>query len=100
MLKITVEENAELVTLRLEGKIVGPWVAELGKTWRTLAPSLDSKKLLLDLRETTQMDAEGQHLLTEIYSQTGAEFQTNSLLIRFYSEKAMEESLKRAQKGA
>src|SRR5690242_11635248 len=84
VLKITVEEKGQLVTLKLEGKITGPWVAEFSRTWQSLAPSLDSKKLFLDLREVTQINAEGRRLLAEIYDKTGAEIQTDSLLIELY----------------
>jgi hypothetical protein len=95
VLKITVEEKAKLVTLKLEGRIAGPWVAEFNRTWHSLAPSLDSKQLSLDLREVTHIDAEGRRLLVEIYGKTGAEFQTDSLLIEFYAQEAMREHPKK-----
>jgi ABC-type transporter Mla MlaB component len=89
VLKITVEEKEKLVTLKLEGKITGPWVAEFSRTWQSLAPSLDSKKLSVDLREVTQINAEGRRLLAEIYNKTSAEFQTGSLLMELYAQEAM-----------
>jgi ABC-type transporter Mla MlaB component len=89
------------VTLKLEGRIAGPWVAEFNRTWHSLAPSLDSNnKLSLDLREVTQIDAEGQDLLSEIYDKTGAEFQTNSLVMEFYAQQAMRDHHKNGSKGA
>ena len=91
MLKITVDEKQNLVTLKLEGRIAGPWVAEFNRTWHSLAPSLDSKKLSLDLRGVIQIDAEGQRLLSEIYDMTGAEFQTNSLEMEFCVQEVMRE---------
>jgi len=91
VLKITVEEKGKLVTLKLAGKITGPWVAEFSRTWQSLAPSLDSKKLSVDLREVTQINAEGRRLLAEIHDKTGAEFQTNSLLMELYAQEAMRE---------
>ena len=100
MLKVTVEEKAKLVTLKLEGRIAGPWVAEFNRTWHSLAPSLDSKKLSLDLREVTRIDAEGRRLLAEIYEKTGAKFQTGSLLIEFYAQEAMREHPRNESKGA
>ena len=100
MLKVTVEETAKLVTLKLEGRIAGPWVAEFNRTWHSLAPSLDSKKLSLDLREVTRIDAEGRRLLAEIYEKTGAEFQTGSLLMEFYAQEAMREHPRNESKGA
>ena len=34
MLKITVEKNTRSTTLRIEGRLVGPWVDELDRAWR------------------------------------------------------------------
>ncbi len=79
------------MTLKLEGKISGPWMAELNRTWQSLARSLNSRKLSLDLREVTQINAEGRRLLAEIHDKTGAEFQTNSLLMELYAQEAMRE---------
>jgi hypothetical protein len=94
VLRITIEEKGQLVTLKLEGKISGPWMAELNRTWQSLAPSLNSRKLSLDLREVTQINAEGRRLLAEIYDKTGAEFQTGSLLMELYAQEAMREHYK------
>jgi len=72
MLRITVEENAEAMVLKLEGRVAGPWADELSRFWQETAPSLAVKKLLLDLRGTTYADASGMQVLQAIYSQTGA----------------------------
>jgi anti-anti-sigma regulatory factor len=100
VLKITVEENGQLVTLKLEGKIAGPWVAEFSRTWQSLAQSLNSKKLSVDLREVTQISAEGRRMLAEIYGKTGAEFQTGSLLMELYAQEAMREHDKNDKRSA
>jgi hypothetical protein len=100
MLKITVEESAALVTLKLEGKIAGPWVAEFNRIWLSLAPSLSSKKLSLDLREVTHIAPEGRRLLAEIYDKTDTIFQTGSLMMKFYAQEAMREHHGNEEKGA
>jgi ABC-type transporter Mla MlaB component len=100
VLKITVDKKPKELTLKLEGRVAGPWVAEFNRTWHSLAPSLDSKKLSLDLREVTRIDAEGRRLLAEIYEKTGAEFQTGSLLMEFYAQEAMREHPRNESKGA
>ena len=89
MLKITIDETGPLVILRLAGCVSGPWVGELNRTWASLAPSLQSRKLTLDLREVTRISAEGRRLLAEIWDKTGAEIQTSSLLMQFYAQEAM-----------
>ena len=59
MLRITVEENATTIVMKLEGRIAGPWAAELGRLWEETAPALANRKLSLDLRGTTYADASG-----------------------------------------
>jgi hypothetical protein len=60
------------MTLKLEGRVAGPWVAELSRLWDEEAPQLNNRKLSLDLRATTYADAGGIRVLKAIYSQTGA----------------------------
>ena len=73
MLRITVEQNSEAMTLKLEGRVAGPWAAELNRLWEQTAPQLDRRKLSLDIRATTYADASGIRILKAIYSQTGAD---------------------------
>jgi ABC-type transporter Mla MlaB component len=94
VLRITIDETTTLVTLKLEGRIAGPWVAEFDRTWRSLAPSLKSKKLSLDLRDVTRVDTEGRQLLAEIWDKTQADIQTSSLLMEFYAQEAMQKNPK------
>jgi ABC-type transporter Mla MlaB component len=55
-------------TLRLEGEISGPWVAELRKECiRALSAELhDSAQLVLDLAGVSSIDAAGLALLREL----------------------------------
>src|ERR1035438_3285034 len=53
MLRISIQETAEEVELKLEGRIAGPWAAELGRVWVETAPRLSSRKLVLDLSSVT-----------------------------------------------
>jgi len=72
VLRISVEEKSDAVVLKLEGRLAGPEVAELGRLWEEQAPAIARKKLSLDLRQTTYADAGGIRILKTIYSQTGA----------------------------
>ena len=72
MLRITLEEKSDAVVLKLEGRLAGPWAAELGRLWDEKAPAFTQKKLSLDLRETTFADAGGIRILKTIPSQSGA----------------------------
>lgn len=77
-LRITVEEDAKTMVVKLEGRVVGPWAVELDRLWVQTAPSLASKKLSLDLREITYADAGGIRVLRAIYFQTEAAILTSS----------------------
>lgn len=85
-LRITVREEESLIKLTLEGRLAGPWVAELCKAWRETAPRLGSKKLHLDLRDLTFSDDEGKHVLREIVMQTSAEISSSTPLTKFLAQ--------------
>src|ERR1700679_3318869 len=72
-LRITIQENAEAATIKLEGRIAGPWVAELSRVWVETAPQLALKNLSIDLRDVTYADGPGKQTLRGIFAQTGAE---------------------------
>jgi anti-anti-sigma regulatory factor len=73
MLRISIDENVESLELKLEGRVAGPWAAELNRVWVETAPRLASRKLVLDLSSVTYADAGGTHVLGQIYAQTRAE---------------------------
>jgi anti-anti-sigma regulatory factor len=87
--KISVHEAEKVVTLMIEGRAAEPLVSELSRTWQDLAPSLGSRKLLVDLRGVTFMDTTGRRLLAEIHAKTGADFLADRPLTKYYAEEAM-----------
>ena len=99
MLRITVHENERTQTIQLEGKIAGPWVDEFSNTWRSLAPSLGSRELRLDLRGVAFIDAEGKRLLRHIYRKSRASFLADSPLTRYFADEAMQKSRKYGKEG-
>ena len=88
-LKITITEGEHGATIKLEGRIAGPWAAELGRTWKEKGPALANQKLSLDLRGVTYADAMGTETLREIYNQTGASFIAGDPWTHFLAEQAM-----------
>jgi len=48
MLRIVVETGPGQVTVKLEGSLAGPWVAELEQAWRTTKPGLNDRSLCVD----------------------------------------------------
>jgi len=100
MLKVTIQEGAKAIELKLEGRIVGAWVSEFDRAWHSLAPSLDGKKLSVDLRGVTYIDTEGREVLSDIYRQTHAQFKADSPLTKYFVEEAKSNSHNGNGKGA
>ena len=69
MLRITTTDIGEKVTLRLEGKLSGPWVEEFERCWRMSADIYKKKGLVVDLSGVTFADPAGKKLLCSISSQ-------------------------------
>ena len=67
MLKISqVEPVNHAVTLRLEGRVVGPWVTELQKSCEEALT--EGRSLKLHLADVEFMDAQGISLLSSLRS--------------------------------
>ena len=92
MLRITIQDEAAKVTLKIEGRIVGPWAAELGRTWRSLGPSLSNKALSVDLCGVSYIDREGRGILADIYRHTHAQFETDTPLMEYFVQEAQHSS--------
>jgi hypothetical protein len=93
-LRITIKENPRALTMKLEGRIAGPWVSEVSRAWQSLAPSLGIRKLSLDLSGVTYVNPDGVQLLQEIYEATHAEFLADSPLTKYFAEEAMQRAAK------
>jgi ABC-type transporter Mla MlaB component len=99
MLRITVQESENSRTVLLEGKVVGLWVEEFDRTWHSLEPSLGSKKLQIDLRGVSYVDARGRRLLQEIYRKVQAHFVADSPLTQYFADEAMQPTSRHEQEG-
>jgi ABC-type transporter Mla MlaB component len=88
MLRISMNHETALATLKVEGKVVGPWAAELGKTWRRLWALSKQSTLQLDLRGVTYVDSNGARILREIVKATGAEVCADSPLTQYFANQA------------
>ena len=66
MLRISsVEAASPVVVLRLEGRVIGPWVAELGRACETILGRPDAR-LTLDLSGVTFLDPDGVALVRRL----------------------------------
>jgi anti-anti-sigma factor len=69
MLMITVEADAPTVTLRLDGRLAGPGIRELARSWSAAASKQPNRRVLLDLAGVTAVDASGKDFLAKAYRQ-------------------------------
>ena len=68
MLRITIQHEPEFLTVRLEGRLAGPWVTELRDCWQSGYASLPPA-VHIDLKSVTFVDAGGKELLREMHRQ-------------------------------
>jgi len=76
------------MTVRLDGRVAGPWVQECDRTCRAVLASLGTKKLRVDLRGVTHVDASGRQLLGEIHRRTGAMFLADTPMTKYFAQEA------------
>jgi hypothetical protein len=88
VLKISMKDGATTATLKVEGKIVGPWATELGQSWRDLWASTQQKVLRLDISGVTFADRNGTQILREIIRATDAEVLADSPLTQYFARQA------------
>jgi hypothetical protein len=88
VLRISIKDDTPVATLKIEGKLVGAWAMELGKTWQDLLASAKQKPLRLDIRGVTFADQKGTDILREIVRATGAEVLSDSPLTQYFANQA------------
>ncbi len=86
MLKITVESAEGTTTFKLEGKLTGPWVPELERSWHAATMDCGGRCVKVDLSDVTYVDAEGQKLLSRMH-QKGVLLQASGVLTRSIIER-------------
>ena len=89
VLKISIQDDQDTATLKLEGKLVGPWVEELKRVWQGFEPSLQMRKLSLDICGLTFADKNGTKALRRIYHLTDAEIIADTPLTRYFAAETM-----------
>ena len=89
MLKVTVQEEKDSVTLKIEGRVVDSVIGALHQAWREVKSYIGSRKLLVDLRGVTYMDRTARNFLAAIHAETGAEFEANTPMTKYFAEEAL-----------
>lgn len=81
-------DDATEATLKVEGRVVGPWAIELARTWHDLWAPARQKRLRLDIRGVTFADRKGTGILRDIVRATGAEVIADSPLTQYFANQA------------
>lgn len=63
VLRITPSEKPNSLGLRLEGRLEGPWVEVLRKTWADTLNRDSHRQIVVDLGDVSFADSEGRTLL-------------------------------------
>lgn len=85
-LRITLQENAKSLNMILEGRVAGPWVAELSRVWADTANGTLTPALTIDLRGVTYADENGRRVLRDIVAQARPHIMTNTPWTQYLAE--------------
>jgi ABC-type transporter Mla MlaB component len=67
MLRVRIEKSPRETLLRLDGRLVGPWVDELARCWGTLRDDDGAGPIRVDLEGVTFVSAAGKALLARLH---------------------------------
>jgi hypothetical protein len=81
VLKITRTETPVEERWILQGRLVGLWVSELRRCWKTTHRADNNLKCIVDLNEVTFIDEKGERLLRTM-SKQGARFIATGVYIK------------------
>jgi hypothetical protein len=81
MFKISIANTPCRCTLLVEGTLIGPWIAELGTTWRNASQDLGGRKLIIDLSDVTVISREGEDAIFDLMKK-GANFSCGGVLMK------------------
>jgi len=80
MFKISIAVTPSRRTLLVEGTLIGPWIAELGTTWKA-NQDLGGRKLVIDLTNVTVISPEAEDAIFDLMKK-GANFSCGGVLMR------------------
>ena len=66
MLRITVMTEERRTVVKVEGKLVGPWVGELRRCWTLAKDGRHNEPIHIDLTDVTFVDSLGKELIREM----------------------------------
>jgi anti-anti-sigma regulatory factor len=83
MLKISVREDTldKGILIEVEGRLAGPWVDELERSWEMESGKTHSTPITVRLASVTFIDDAGKQLLSRIF-RAGAKLEGNGCMVR------------------
>jgi anti-anti-sigma regulatory factor len=97
MLKITFNDTPGSTIVKLEGKISGPWVEELERSWIEHSPQA-SENVIIDLSDVTYIDPEGKKLLTRMVDK-GVCFEGTHLMTKYVIDEITRVGIRSGKSG-
>jgi ABC-type transporter Mla MlaB component len=94
MLRATIQEAEDSLTLKVEGRLAGPWALEAHDCWQNLVASKPRTTIRVDLTGVTMIDATGKALLARAHAD-GAELVASGCLMRAIVEEMMNSKLEK-----
>jgi hypothetical protein len=64
MFRLTLHGTDDVLVMKLEGCLAGPWVRETYECWQQAVTSLNGRPIHVDMRDVCHVDAEGRKLMT------------------------------------
>lgn len=81
MFRLSVIDSSNQRTLVLEGKLDGPWTAEVENAWSSARSQLRGRRLVVDVRNLTFISPDGEKTLLKL-RKDGAKFSCGGVLTR------------------
>ena len=89
MLRITLQKGSPHTTIKLEGKLSGPWVSELERAWDRLNAGKPDRTVTVDLSDVTFIDSAGKNLLSSLVD-SGVQLRAAHLMTNYIVERIIE----------
>jgi hypothetical protein len=81
MLKISLIENRTRCFLVLEGKLVGPWAAELRTACEKARADFHDRELVVEMKHITTISQEGENVILHLLNE-GVKFRCRDLFMK------------------
>jgi hypothetical protein len=81
MLRISLVESPAQRVLVLEGRLIGPWIAELRTVWNRAKAQLYGRELVIDMEHVMVISQEAENTLLQMMNE-GARFLSRGVLAK------------------